>query len=364
MPIEDLPDLRRHLQWAVELEHSTIPPYLCALYSIPEGANTGATAVIRSVVMEEMLHMTLAANVLNAVGGKPFIDKPDFIPAYPTYLPYSNDAFLVELLPFSTGAIETFLRIERPAPPGAKPEPEGYETIGQFYEAIAEAIERLTDELGPAKVFTGKAPQVGGSRYYYGGGGEPIAVTDLASAKRAIAEIAEQGEGLDHTIFDGDQRFGQVDELAHYFRFNEILAGRRYLPTDTPKGGPTGPELPVDWTARYPMRPNPKAAEYEDRPEVHRLMVEFNRRYTGLLATLHAAFNGAPEQLMEAVPQMYALRYAGQALMAIPSGKGDGTTVGPSFEYTPSSRATTTATKASGPRAPRGARTRRSGRAR
>lgn len=68
MPITDLPDLHRHLQWALQVEHTTIPPYLCALHSIPDGYNVEAATVIRSVVMEEMLHMTLVANVLNAVG--------------------------------------------------------------------------------------------------------------------------------------------------------------------------------------------------------------------------------------------------------------------------------------------------------
>ncbi len=32
MPIATLDDLRTHLQWAIELEFATIPPYLCALY--------------------------------------------------------------------------------------------------------------------------------------------------------------------------------------------------------------------------------------------------------------------------------------------------------------------------------------------
>src|SRR5690606_14644850 len=39
MPITTVASLRTHLQWALELEHSTIPPYLCALYSIPDGSN-------------------------------------------------------------------------------------------------------------------------------------------------------------------------------------------------------------------------------------------------------------------------------------------------------------------------------------
>ena len=41
-----------------------------------------------------------------------------------------------------------------------------------------------------------------------------------------------------------------------------------------------------------------------------------------------------PSVLLQAVPLMYDLKYRAQTLMAIPSGRGDGTTVGPSFEFT------------------------------
>jgi len=46
-----------------------------------------------------------------------------------------------------------------------------------------------------------------------------------------------------------------------------------------------------------------------------------------------AVFNGAPARLVDAVPMMYDLKYRAQALMAIPTGRRDGLTVGPSFEY-------------------------------
>ena len=39
-----------------------------------------AAELIESVVMEEMLHMVLAANVLNAIGGTPSIGRPGFVP--------------------------------------------------------------------------------------------------------------------------------------------------------------------------------------------------------------------------------------------------------------------------------------------
>src|ERR1700730_7630242 len=80
-------DLYDHLQGAIELEHSTIPPYLQALYSIKRGSNAIVADLIRSIVVEEMLHMTIAANVLNAIGGSPAINTPKFIPQYPGPLP-------------------------------------------------------------------------------------------------------------------------------------------------------------------------------------------------------------------------------------------------------------------------------------
>jgi rubrerythrin len=69
--IATLESLREHLQWAIELEHSTIPPYLCALYSLDSDRNPEAADVVSSVMVEEMLHLTLAANLRNAVGGRP-----------------------------------------------------------------------------------------------------------------------------------------------------------------------------------------------------------------------------------------------------------------------------------------------------
>src|SRR5437588_4903899 len=105
-------ELRAHFQTAIELEHSTIPPYLCALYSLDaqkkndaqkndEQKNQFAYQVIQSVVMEEMLHMIQAANILAAIGGRPALNNPKFIPEYPTFLPHSDDAFKVGLQKFS-----------------------------------------------------------------------------------------------------------------------------------------------------------------------------------------------------------------------------------------------------------------------
>src|SRR3954470_4964892 len=258
MPVTTLEDLREHLQWAIALEHSTLPPYLCALYSIKPGSNGAAVAVITSVFIEEMLHMTLAANLLNAVGGAPVLDHAQFIPRYPAYLPHSADAFQVSLEPFSPAAIETFMKIERPEDSGAPPEAEGYETIGQFYQAIEEGLKRLCGEIGEAALFTGDpARQILPESFNYSGSGRVIAVSDLASALAAIDEIEEQGEGLKHAeVWDGDRDMfhPEREEVAHYFRFEEIRNGRSYQRGDTPSSGPSGKPFDVDWTAVFPMR--------------------------------------------------------------------------------------------------------------
>jgi hypothetical protein len=43
--------------------------------------------LIRSVVIEEMLHMALSSNIPISIGGAPKIDRPAFVPSYPGPLP-------------------------------------------------------------------------------------------------------------------------------------------------------------------------------------------------------------------------------------------------------------------------------------
>ena len=326
MTISRIEDLREHLQTAVEIEWSTIPPYLCARWSLADGRNEPAAACIEDVVMEEMLHLTLACNLLNAVGGEPQLIPPaGSPPRYPAFMPHSADSFAIDLLPFSPEALETFLKIERPARQGAPPEPGGYHTIAQFYEAILDAIHALDRERD---IFTGpRDRQVDGS-YYYGGGGEAFPVTDLESAKRALDEIVFEGEGFDHSIYE---QLGEGEELAHYFRFDELYRGRRYVRGDTPSSGPTGEPILLDYGAVLPMRPNPKAADHPPGSELRAMADECNRTYSELLRQLNAAFNGRPQELVEGVQTMLRLRYQAVALMRVPV--GDGMTAGPPFEW-------------------------------
>ncbi len=73
-----------------ELEHATIPPYMCALYSLDPDRNTEAGHVVGAVLIEEMPHLALAANLLNAVGDSPRTDTPELLPAYLHPLPHGD----------------------------------------------------------------------------------------------------------------------------------------------------------------------------------------------------------------------------------------------------------------------------------
>src|SRR5262245_51445210 len=262
--IATLDDLHEHLQWAIELEHFTLPPYLCALYSLDAARNPDAAEVVAGVLVEEMLHMTLAANLLNAAGGRPRLDTPRMLPVYPRCLPHGDQSFEVPLLPFCPEALEVFLKIEQPAAPGDRPESDCYETIGQFYDAIRGGLSALCSDLGETRVFCGHpARQISDARFP--GGGRIIAVTNLATALAAIDEIVEQGEGARHVeVWDGDRDDIHPDreQVAHYYRFQELKLGRRYRRGDTPQSGPTGETISIDWSGIRPMRPNPRASDH------------------------------------------------------------------------------------------------------
>jgi hypothetical protein len=96
--ISTIDDLHYYLIQALMIEHATLPPYLTALYSLNPGANLDAYQILRTVAVEEMLHLTLAANVFNAVGGNisGVLTDPGFVPSYPTFLPTGADDFQVD----------------------------------------------------------------------------------------------------------------------------------------------------------------------------------------------------------------------------------------------------------------------------
>ena len=336
------------LQKALELELSTIPPYLTALLSIKMPGNRVAANVIRTVAIEEMLHMVLVGNLISSLGGKVRLHG-DAVPTYPLRLefegsPIRDREFDIHLEAFSPQAIKTFKQIEIPAdllPPahdhGAKAQVviPGI-TLGQFYDRIILMLERICADYPESDVFCGDPRHQVGEQYYWSSGGRPIVVTSLASAIEAMTVIKKQGEASHNSIYDGDaEYFGQPREVGHYFRFNEIACGRYYRPDDRPTAPPTGERFEVDYTAVYPVKRNAKSTDYRPGSELARLNDTFNRQYSVMLWQLEQAFNGNPGVLYDAIVNgMHGMTSVAHEMMCLPiEGDAGGAHGAPSFEW-------------------------------
>jgi hypothetical protein len=321
-------ELGVYLQKAVELEHSTIPPYLTAMFSLRAGANTQIAENIREIVIEEMLHMTIAANILIAIGGSPSINRPDFVPKYPGPLPMNVGDLEVGIEAFSIDLVKgTFMDIEEPEHPiPIRPSEEmlkavEFATIGEFYDAIKDQIK----ELGPSIfVKTSAPPQVVDAHWFSADRLFPI--TGVDAACRAIDLIKLEGEGTQVTPFQSP------GDPAHYYRFGEIVAGRRLV--ETQKGfAYAGRPILFDPAGVWPLRPNCKISDFAPGTQARTRIDAFAYNYSSLLNALHNTFNGDPAQLDTAIGLMYDLRTSAVALMETDTGDGSGQTVGPSFEY-------------------------------
>jgi hypothetical protein len=341
-PIKDVHDLVCHLQWALSVELSTIPPYLCALYSVKD-RSADAAGLVRDVVVEEMLHMALVSNLMNAIGAKPSL-APEFVPLYPGYMPHhAAGGPFIQLQPLSPALAESvFMAIEQPEPyPEAPPEGDHFHTIGQFYKAIERGFEQCAAE--DPHLFERDTGFQRSDTYVGGGGGELFVVHDLKRAKRALKEITEQGEGapLAHPPLPGEEPFGAYDhygirpdgsygpiigtpwELSHYRRFQQLASGEVEIP------------------ATYPMQANPSPDKLEG--PVRELSDLFDACYTLVLTALERSFTSADTDAAffgEAFPVMQSvLPRIATVLMQTPLEHGAdpdlGPNAGPAFHHRP-----------------------------
>ena len=336
-----LEQLYKHLQAAIELEHATIPLYLTAAYSIKAGANDEARRIIMSVALQEMLHMTIACNVLNAINGDPVIDNPGFIPLYPGPLPMNvHEGLTASLQKATRGLIyNTFMTIEEPerpiklrvkalamlpTPELAGAPPKSYATIGDFYAAIKARICHFGDGI-----FV-KPPrrQVVDNTWFPAD--QLFPVTNADSAGKAIDIIVEQGEGT-----TTDPLEGPGGEPAHYYRLAQIVYGRKLVKDATTDEGfsYSGAPVPLDPSGVWNLYPDAKAVDYAPGTRARNLVEQFNFSYTALLRSLHVLFNGGPRTLKDAIGLMFELRLLAADIVATPVGT-TGFNAAPTFEYT------------------------------
>jgi CDGSH-type Zn-finger protein/uncharacterized Fe-S cluster protein YjdI len=235
--IDTREDLLYLLAEASEIEQNLMCCYLFAAWSMKRGEIDGLSPVeakavlswkraVTSVAVEEMVHLSLASNLMVALGGAPHFSRPNF----PIAAGYHPSGVVVELARFCQDTLDHFIYLERPegdatvdaqsfvhASDYARlktadrlvPGSQDYETVGHLYRAIRAGLFHLTEKLSEKQLFCGDpAGQLSQQDVSLPG---LDVVFDLNSAYRAIDAIVEQGEGAPgHS------------ENGHYARFLKI----------------------------------------------------------------------------------------------------------------------------------------------
>jgi hypothetical protein len=211
-------------------------------------------------------------NLLTAVGGAPRLARPNFplpVRSYPA-------GIQMALLPLGETALRHFAYLERPeglqmedaegfaALDKAAPLPQAGEdeigphlqdftTIGHLYRSIEGGLVHLAEKLGEDRLFIGP-PSAQATAVHFRWD-ELVAVTDLASAHRALETIVEQGEGARGDWHDA--HFGRLIAVL-----DEYVAARAADPAFEParqvllarvrmaEDGPPTPIITEAFTAR------------------------------------------------------------------------------------------------------------------
>ena len=337
---------------AAELEHGIMCQYLFAAFSLKQSTSEGLTEdeaatvtrwrqQISHVATQEMLHLALVHNLLSAIGAAPHLARPN-LPQPANHYPAGVQ---LSLLPFGERALRHFMFLERPegmdladadglaavgrAQPllserDIVPRGQDFATVGHLYRSIEAGLAHLAERHGEDWLFVGP-PRAQATAEHFGWP-ELIAVTDLASAQRAIDEILEQGEGP-----RGNWR------NAHFGQFVEILDEYQQLCAANPAFKPVRPVMAAN------VRPHEGDIEV---PLISDLLTArvtdlFNVSYEILLQILERFFAHTQETdaqlktLADATIGLMTrvLKPLGDLITTLPVGQGHaGMTAGPSFE--------------------------------
>jgi hypothetical protein len=222
--------------------------------------------------------------------------------------------------------IDTTARDAMPLPAGRDivPQPQDFATVGHLYRSIEDGICHLAEKFGERNLFVGPARAQATGAYFHWP--QLVPVTGLASARRAIDTILEQGEGA-RGHWEG----------AHFGTFVQILDEYCQLAAANPGFQPARPACFAT------VRP----CEHDDSvPRIGDQVTSgcgdlFNVSYEILLQLLGRFFAHAEEtdaQLATLANAALRLMFAaikplGDLLTTLPVGPGHaGLTAGPSFE--------------------------------
>jgi CDGSH-type Zn-finger protein/uncharacterized Fe-S cluster protein YjdI len=310
--VNDREELLYLLTEAAQFEHVVMCNYLYAQWSLKKDISDGITAEekeaidrwrasIRSVAMEEMLHLALVNNLMAAFGATPHLSRPDF-PVRQGYFPSDLD---FHLAPFNEATIQHFVFIERPegiaVQDGAgftheshyqrvvcsdllTPTARDYGSQGHLYHGIAQAIRSLAEELGEENLFIGHGEaQLSSAEFPLPGLFE---VSGVDTAMKAIEEIVSQGEGAPAHRED-----------SHYARFDAIRREFHELKQARP-----------DFEPAFPAAMNPVLTEFGDDEHTTRVTNPLARKVVDLGNAVYGLMLQTLAQVCAPVPLPSGLR--------------------------------------------------------
>jgi hypothetical protein len=314
-------DLINTLHLAAELEHNLMCQYLFAAYTMKRSTSEGLDevqlektrgwgALMTLVARQEMEHMGLVLNLLSAIGGTPYFQRPNFPQRTERY---GKLGIKSELTRFDQETIKRFQGFEAPHPePGpefcstrgvareeiraqllapqvftqppaaAKAMPPSeieFTSIQDLYVSLAAGFVTVVERSGEKNLFIGdvNAEIWGGPTTPYGEGSmddlsqyglDLIQVVDLQSAIEAIVEIVEQGEGI--------LAPPEYIEHTHYCIFTNML---------NEMGGfeAARPVVRNPLTRMHPDITAPREVNIITRPETREIANLFNLTYELML---------------------------------------------------------------------------------
>ena len=337
---------------AAELEHGIMCQYLFAAFSLKQTAAEGLAEAqlaavtrwrkqISHVATQEMLHLALVHNLLSAIGAAPHLARPN-LPQPASHYPAGVQ---LALLPFGEQALRHFMFLERPegmdlqdaeglaavgrAEPllnerDIVPRRQDFATVGHLYRSIEAGFAQLAAKHGEPWLFVGP-PRAQATQQHFSWP-ELVAVTDLASAQRAIDEILEQGEGpRGHW------------QNAHFGQFVKILDEYQEMAQADPGFDPVRPVVaanvrPPERDVEVPLISDPLTARVTDLFNVgYEVLLQIFERFFA-----HTEETDAQLQVLADATiglMLRVIKPLGDLITTLPvGGERPGQTTGPSFE--------------------------------
>lgn len=306
-PIHDVVDLRAQLQAACGFKLATIPLYLTALYSLREGAAPEVAEIIRSIALEKMLHLNIAANLLYAVGGSPKFTIPSYPGSFPENLGNKSGsrALEVKLGKLSRQQLAIFMQIEHQTAQTQDGWDGDVWTIGELYRSIRDYMEVEGDNVFQSNATLRRAL-----------GNSAKQINDTASALKGLDLIIRQGEGSTSPPTNGDENF------PHFYRFSEVYNGRSLNIGDDGAINYNGAKIFFDEKLHvYDLIDNASEDMYNNsfmtNARVNEVSKLFNFHFTDMLRCLEVASHDISTEIDECVGLMLVVGAVGRQLVQL-----------------------------------------------